>query len=313
MPPTASIDADAPATPDAQRVRFGEREWAFPSADLAPLHASDPSDTPEALRARLAADGYLYLPGLIARDAVLSARAAILRYMDQHEGLEPGSRPLEGVMGASGKSVPMTGTREITHHPDVLAVLESPRLFAMHAALQGEPVQSFDYKWLRAVGVEEFTGAHMDHVYMGRGSKRVLTTWVPLDDLPLERGVLAVCRGSHNLESFARLRETYGRMDVDRDRAQGWFTNDPGEITEAFGGQWQTTAFGAGDVLIFGMHLMHASTTNTRDRWRLSCDVRFQPSADASDPRWVGERPIGHIDHGDTTIPMEEMRAAWGV
>ena len=47
-------------------------------------------------------------------------------------------------------------------------------------------------------------------------------------------------------------------------------------------------------MIVFGMHMMHASTTNTTDRWRVSCDVRFQPAADPVDPRWAGDHPIGH-------------------
>ena len=266
----------------------------------------------DALKARLAEDGYLYLKGLIDREAVLKARGQILQYMSQHEGLEPGSRPLDGVMGDYGRTVPMMGRRAISHHPDVLAVLESPRLFELYRSLMGQDVATLNYKWLRAVGNEEATGCHMDHVYMGRGSKRIMTCWVPFDDIPVQRGTLAVCEGSHREESFARLRETYGKMDVDRDRIEGWFTMHPREVTSAFGGRWLTDEVQAGDVITFGMHLMHASTTNVTDRWRISCDVRFQPAADVMDERWIGENPVGHEQHSSFT-PMGEARALWGV
>ena len=33
----------------------------------------------------------------------------------------------------------------------------------------------------------------------------------------------------------------------------GWFTEDPFEITQKFGGIWKTSDFQAGDVLIFTM------------------------------------------------------------
>ena len=266
----------------------------------------------DALKARLAEDGYLYLKGLIDREAVLKARGQIPQYMSQHEGLEPGSRPLDGVMGDYGRTVPMMGRRAISHHPDVLAVLESPRLFELYRSLMGQDVATLNYKWLRAVGNEEATGCHMDHVYMGRGSKRIMTCWVPFDDIPVQRGTLAVCEGSHREESFARLRETYGKMDVDRDRIEGWFTMHPREVTSAFGGRWLTDEVQAGDVITFGMHLMHASTTNVTDRWRISCDVRFQPAADVMDERWIGENPVGHEQHSSFT-PMGEARALWGV
>ncbi len=167
----------------------------------------------------------------------------------------------------------MMGRNTITHHPAVRAVLEADELFDFFGRFFGEPTRTFDYKWLRAVGHEQCTGAHYDVIYMGRGSPRLHTCWIPLGDIPVHQGTLAVCEGSHNAPGFDRLRQTYGRLDVDRDGYGGWFTKDPQEITDNFGGQWKTTAFQAGDVLTFGMYTMHASTTNTTDHWRLSCDV----------------------------------------
>lgn len=296
-------------------IRFCQDNFAMDSPEFGRLRDSSTlvGDT-EALRQRLDEDGYLYLKGFLNRDEVLEARAAILSYMAEHEGLEPGARPLDGVMGQYGKSVHMMGRPPITHAPEVRAVLESPRLFELYRTLMAEPVKTFHYKWLRAVGNEEATGCHMDHVYMGRGSRRVMTCWVPFADIPIEQGTLAICSGSHSEEGFARLRETYGKMDVDRDRVQGWFTVHPREITETFGGRWLTDDIHAGDIITFGMHLMHASTTNTTDRWRLSCDVRFQPASEPMDNRWVGESPVGHDTPPEAaTIPISVARQAWGV
>lgn len=106
-------------------------------------------------------------------------------------------------------------------------------------------------------------------------------------------------------------------MDVDRDRVgPGWFTDDPLEITEKFGGRWQTTDFKMGDVLLFGLYTMHASTTNTTNRYRISCDVRYQPAADPIDERWSGENPIGHyawLKDPEKVKPMAVARTEWGV
>jgi len=271
-----------PQNTHPRTVRFGECDYTYPSAELGPLADSSALLGDRAsLLEHLERDGYLYLPGFLDRDAVMAARREVLQYMAEHEAMEPGSRPLDGVMGQYGKPVPMLGKKPITHHPKVLEVLASSRLFELYRLLHGEDTLTFDFKWLRAVGNEECTGAHMDHVYMGRGSTRLMTAWVPLDDLPIEQGTLCVCPGSHNLPEFEKLRNTYGKMDVDRDRVQGWFTKKPREITEAFGSHWQTGDIRAGDIITFGMHLMHASTTNTTDKWRLSCD-------DGAGPRRVG-------------------------
>lgn len=298
-------------------IQFGTATYSYPSAELQPLRdSSDVADDREGLLARLAEDGYLYLPGYLDRNEVLHARHEILRYMAEHEAMEPGSRPLDGVMGQYGKHVGIMGKQAITHHPDVLKVLAAERLYELHALLQNEPVATFDYKWLRAVGHEACTAAHMDFVYMGQGSERLMTVWIPLGDIPVEQGTLAICPGSNHTAGFARIRDTYGRMDVDRDRTEGWFTKNPLEITETFGGIWQTSDVQAGDIITFGMHLMHASTTNTTDKWRLSCDVRFQPAADPMDPRWFGKEPKGHMRQKDVPQKersMEEARALWSL
>ncbi len=301
-------------------VRFGHRDLTYPSAQLAELRdANDLLGDRDALQRRLEADGYLLLRGLIDRPKVERARATILEYMAEREALTPGEPVLEGVMPEGGKSVPMLGRKAITHHEDVLAVLESPELFDFFSFLFDEPARTFDYKWLRAVGNEQYTSAHYDVVYMGRGSGRLHTAWVPFGDADPRQSTLAMCVGSHNQPSFQRLRETYGRSDVDRDHTAGWFTRDPMEIVEKFGGQWATTSYRMGDVILFGMFTMHASTTNLTDRYRLSCDIRFQPAADPVDERWVGENPIGHYawaySRGDKqkAISIEESRAAWGV
>jgi hypothetical protein len=250
------------------------------------------------------------------REKVLSARRRILEYMAEHEALEPGSRPLDGVMGQYGKSVGMMGRNVITHHPEVKAVLESEELFNFFETFFGEASRTFDYKWLRAVGNEQFTGCHYDVVYMGRGSGKLHTAWVPFSDTPVEQGTLAVCEGSHNDPGFQRLRDTYGKVDIDRDLIDGWFSDDPQEILTKFGGRWRTTNFKAGDIIVFGMYMLHASTTNTTDKWRISCDVRFQPAADPVDERWVGENPISHyarVESGDKFQTISSQREVWGI
>jgi ectoine hydroxylase-related dioxygenase (phytanoyl-CoA dioxygenase family) len=84
------------------------------------------------------------------------------------------------------------------------------------------------------------------------------------------------------------------------------------EIVEKFGGQWQTSEFFAGDVILFGMHTMHASTTNLTNRFRLSCDIRFQPASEPVDERWRREGS-GHTGEQLPVRPMTEVRQEWGV
>ena len=247
----------------------------------------------------------------------MKAREAIVDYLEENKALVEGEPLMEAVMPKSGKEVRMTGQSAITHHPSALAVFENKRLFDFFRLYFGEEAVTYDYKWLRAVGNESFTGCHYDTVYMGRGSQNVHTVWIPIGNIPVSQGTLAILEGSHNLESFARLRNTYGRIDVDRDMiSEGWFSSDPYEITDKFGGRWLTTEFNPGDLLIFGLFTMHASTTNLTDKFRISCDIRFQPSGEKMDERWAGKKPVGHYAWGKDEAkerPITDLRKEWGI
>lgn len=294
-------------------IRFGHRTVEYPGPEMGELRDSNVLIGDVAgLHGRIQTDGYLLLRGLIDRDKVLRARQTVMAHMESQQALVPNTPVLEGVMPSGGKTVHMMGRKGIAHHPDVLAVLESEELLTFYGSFFGEDATTFNYKWLRGVGNEEYTGAHFDFVYMGRGSDRLYTTWIPFGDIPVHQGTLAMCVGSNHLDSFAPIRDTYGRMDVDRDLIEGWFTKDPMEIVEKFGGQWATAPFFAGDVILFGMHTMHASTTNLTNRFRLSCDVRFQPNSDPMDERWRAQGE-GHTAQFQKVKPMTEARAEWGV
>ncbi len=302
----------------AEKVKFCRTEVEYPSDKLGELRDSgDLFPDMEALKERMNQDGYLLLRKFIGKETVMHARSAITDHLAEKQALVKESPVLEAVMPKSGKQVRMTGQQAITHHPACLAVFENPKLFDFFTVFFGEKAVTYDYKWLRAVGNENFTGCHYDVVYMGRGSQKVHTVWIPIGDIPVHQGTLAICEGSHNLESFARLRETYGRMDVDRDLvSEGWFSSDPYEITGKFGGRWLTTAFRPGDVLIFGLYTLHASTTNLTDKFRISCDIRFQPAGEELDERWAGKNPLGHYAWGKDERkerPIEDLREEWGI
>jgi hypothetical protein len=289
-------------------VKMGSRDLALGTDELGELTDSTPllHDGP-ALRARLADDGYLLLRGVIDRDRVLRARNVVRAHAREQGWVTDEARMAEGVAGQ------FLGGLPISRDPAVLDVLEAPALFETFATLLDEPVLTFPYKWMRLVGRKEFTGAHIDHVYMSRGSSRLTTAWVPLGDVPLEQGPLAICVGSHRLPAFEKLHATYGDVDVDRDLIDGIFTLDPLEVTETFGGRWCTSTFEAGDVLVFTMRTMHASLNNTSDRCRISCDVRWQPASEPADERWVGENPLGHygLHSGKRFISVAEARRRW--
>eukprot|EP00730_Choanoeca_flexa_P011227 TRINITY_DN24089_c0_g1_i1.p1 TRINITY_DN24089_c0_g1~~TRINITY_DN24089_c0_g1_i1.p1 ORF type:complete len:342 (+),score=71.35 TRINITY_DN24089_c0_g1_i1:237-1262(+) len=274
--------------------------------------------------------GYLYIKGFHPRQAVLDARDRVLEHFQaQTAVLDTVRHPLgDGVLneGCGVGCVPfLEGKNEVTHSPEVLAVLEGKHAYSFFDRLFGEPATSFGYKWLRGVHRQAFTGAHADNVYMSRGSQRLLTCWTPLMDIPLEMGTLAMLEGSNHLSAFDKVHATYTALDAEAANLQGtgWYTTDPLELSQQFGGTWKTDDFEAGDVLIFTMQTFHMSSKNQTDRVRVSCDTRWQPSADPIDPRYSGEAQ-GHGDakfglHNTDTaaskqgVTIDELKAQWGL
>lgn len=302
----------------ARKVKLGIREVDFPGTQLGEMRDSNGIlDDPAAMRARMAKEGYLLIRGLYPRETILAGRRAVFEQFDAAGALQPGEPIEDGVVKPGGNAPGIMGRKGVTHEPRVRAVLEGKPIFDFFQRFLGRPALTFDYKWMRGVKQGDFTGAHYDVVYMGRGSvDRLFTVWTPFGDIPVEQGTLAICEGSHALPSFQKLRDTYGRMDVDRDRVSGWYANDPFEVVEKFGGRWLTTDFQAGDVLVFTMFTLHMSTANLTNRWRLTSDTRFQPADEPVDERWIGENPKAHYawySEPEKMVSMDKKKAEWGV
>lgn len=278
----------------------GEDKFGFlrDSADAA-------ADFPE-LRRRFAEDGYLYMRGYLDRDEVLAARASLTDRLAAAGILDPDYPAIEGV---TKKGAGYGFKPEITNNnPAVRKLLYSGRLTDFYTQFYGEPIRHYDFTWLRAIGPGKGTNPHCDLPYMGRGTHKHMTCWLPYGDVSFELGGLMVLENS-----FKRmdLLEHYVYRDVDgfcenkpkeaETAAKGGWTftgtlsHNPPAVRDKFGGRWLTTEFRAGDFLTFGMFLVHASLDNrSENRLRISSDSRYQRASEPIDERWIGVNPPGH-------------------
>jgi hypothetical protein len=178
--------------------------WLRPSDDVA-------GDS-EALRARLAEDGYLYVPGALDREAVRAGRLELLRHVEAHGALDP-AYPLEdGILRPDARELGLT--QEYPMSSDVLrSVLQGERMMALFAGLLGGEVRGYDFIWLRHQAPSHGVAPHCDLVFMGRGTPDVLTCWTPFGDIPVGGGGLMLLEDSHR-KSVVRLAD-YLRQDVD--------------------------------------------------------------------------------------------------
>jgi hypothetical protein len=291
----------------ARALRLGTRDLELGGAQLGDLDdaTADLGDV-TALRRRLGDDGYLLLRGLQDRDLVLAARRQLVAQLRADGAADPAGGPLDAVPApGTGSRHPANGNALVAC-PAFRAVVESDRIRRFMAGIYGAEALTFSYKWMRVVAPGDFTGAHYDVVYM----------WTPFGDIAYEHGPLALVPGSHRAAGYERVRATYGRMDVDRDRVGGHFADDPLDVTGRYGGRWATTEFRAGDVLVFGMYMMHMSLANTSGAFRLTADTRWQKAGEPVDERWIGSSPKGHYawhSEPDKVVPMSQKRREWNV
>jgi hypothetical protein len=299
---------------DGTPFRFGARVFEFGDG-VAELKDSSPllGDT-EALRRRLAADGYLFVRGFHDVEAVREARAWTLGAIAERGGIEPGSAAEEGIASAAQRNFPFFRVTSVAHAPPVLNVVDSEATFSFFRRLFGKPAITFDKRWLRCMARGGQNHFHYDNVYVGRGTPNRLTLWSPLTDIALDEGPLVICLGSHR---HVRLRQTYGMTDMDRDLTEAVFSSDPKELVDDFGFTLGTAHFRPGDALLFGMFMMHSSAPNLSGRYRISIDTRYQPADEAKDERFFfgdNGRWLGNFyNEGARYTPMAELRQRWGL
>ena len=313
-----------------EHLVVGTRRLPFDGEALGWMHeCMEP--TGAAMREQLDTRGYCLLRSALPRQLVDAAAAALTQEVSQRGWLVDGTDPADLVVKNDPPGSGMLRDVEqdnMMNSEAIRRVLHGPELFGIFESLFEEEAVSFDYKWFRAVIPEQYSGFHMDNVYMGAGSARVHTVWLPWHDIDTTKGGLVVLEGSSSLPGYAQMRATYGTQQHGQ-----WFGLDPAELLafEPGRARWVTANFSVGDIVIFPMLTMHGSLTNrSADRLRLSADIRFQPKSEPLDPRhsavryaaWDREQhaakhrlPEGALGFLSDSVrrSMDEAKEEWGL
>ena len=237
--------------------------------------SSGSADDATALHARMAEDGYLFLPGLLPGESVAAVRDAVLGLCRDAGWADDAGRPagrprLEGQEGWWEVYDPLQKTRAfhaLAHHPRLLG--------AVARLLSGAPavlVHPRNIGRITFPGATHFTTpAHQDFPLI-QGTPDTYTAWLPLADCPMRLGGLAMLRGSHR----------FGMLPMRPAVGPGGVEADTRAIEREEGLTWHAQDLKAGDVLLFHSHTVHRALPNrTADGLRLSADYRYQ---DASAP-----------------------------
>ena len=209
------------------------------------------------LRQRLAADGYLFFRGLLPEDQVRAAGAAVANRLRSGGWVDD-----QGTPSARPRAV---NTMDALSDLAFRAALTSaafnripylPQLRSVVRRILGPDAFSYPAKVLRAVYPEDPgtrpRGRYIHYDYGVSGVQDMLTSWIPLVDIPARLGGLAVRPGGH-----------LGPPVPPRLLSQ----QEP---------EWATVPYRLGDVIIFHGLTPHAALPNTGSVLRLSGDFRWQ-------------------------------------
>jgi hypothetical protein len=213
----------------------------------------------DALRHRLAQDGYLFFRGLLSPADIGAAAASV-----SSELRRGGWADSRGAASAGPRALTV---RDALADPAFRAAIACAafnripylaRISDVARTILGPTAFCYPSKVLRAVfperppGVARGRYVHQD--YAVGGVQDMLTAWVPLTDIPVRLGGLAVLPGSH-LGPPLRPR-----------------------VLSATEHGWATTSYRAGDALVFHSLTSHAALPNRDTALRLSGDFRWQRS-----------------------------------
>jgi hypothetical protein len=248
-----------------------------------------------ALAARIARDGYLYLPGLLPPDAVASVQREVATIARDAGWLRRDAPLADAVADPRGFCVDpepryLEVLRRINRLESYHALKHHPQLLEFFELLLDAPVLPHPRVLMRNIfptQPEYTTKAHQDYPNV-QGTTDVYTAWIPLIDCPPELGGLQVARGSQAL----------GVLEFGIGNGAGGI-----EILDPLEGRWTGGPMRTGDVLVFHSLTVHKGVENRSDRLRMSIDCRYQRVRDPFNPD--NANPDGQ------PLTWEEVYAGW--
>lgn len=274
---------------------------AIPDELLGAYTESSTIDSDQLLQSRLKQDGHVFIRSAIDRSDVMAAREEVFRRLiDVGEVQEPAIDGIFTGQSQRKETVPDLGDfwRSVSQGTRLRVVSHGPQVTSLLSRILGEPAKPHDYMFLRPGVPGRATHLHYDKPFFARGSDRIHTVWTALGDIPVQHGPLMVVEGSQHFDDLYAPAEQVDYTSNSTPQVQ--YTNSPIDLARDRKTRLLTANFNAGDVLIFSMQLMHGTLDNhsKEGKTRLSCDVRFQPAADAFDDRYMGDDPAGTTGAG---------------
>lgn len=228
----------------------------------------------EALRTRYREAGYVLLRRFLEPAQVIATRAAYLN---------------------AAAAVPSELPHGVPGHPAYAFVrsaefdrfTKQPRLQELATAILQKPARLLPRRPLRHFrpGSRRASRAHTDFTYLDRGTREVVTIWIPLGACSLTSGGIVYLEGSHTLAETLLRQMVGGPSDRPHDRRP--LTHDLRLLVKKSGRRLAWTTYEPGDVVLHSPFIVHATLDAHTGADRLSTDLRFIPCDAPPDERWL--------------------------
>ena len=146
------------------------------------LVRSDRWTRPDVIAKRMETDGYVFLPGFFDTSLIEAARAPMIDRLDAAGWLRRGAEQADLVADDALDSSWLDGLTD--GNEELSNLLYGRSTLDFFDGLFSAPSRPFDFTWSRAVGPGNGTAPHCDVVFMGRGTRRVVTMWTALCEIP---------------------------------------------------------------------------------------------------------------------------------
>jgi ectoine hydroxylase-related dioxygenase (phytanoyl-CoA dioxygenase family) len=231
---------------------------------------------PDALRRRLAKDGYLFFRSIIPVERLMELRAQITGILAELEWIQGGSERMQAraisrprregqpkFFLAHDRIVKLEALHSLAHESNLMNV--------MRQAL-GDSAFPHPLSIVRLIfpdTPELATPPHQDFPN-NQGTPNLTAAWVPLADCAISDGSLAVLEGSHR----------YGVLPLKFHLGAG---NRRAVLCDEMQSlRWVGADFKLGDILLFPSQTVHkAMENNDTENMRLSVDFRYQLEGEA--------------------------------
>ena len=192
--------------------------------------------------------GYVFLRNFFNKEEIINARNAVIDFADNmYNCIDISECKYNAKQGNPASRIFLNENKILSQNIHVTQIGEHTKLFDLLKNIYGTEPKCYPEKWFRFYKKNEGTQKHIDWICPENLNR--YTAWIPLGNC---KNGISICRGSHTMSLDMPIHE---RLN--------------------YKGEWDTTEFYVGDLVLFDVRCLHKGLKNTEDYYRISMESRW--------------------------------------